>query len=431
MRYTVSDHQHAKPVKGQYSGMREEQSPVTPANTSRNAIYRRSNPNNASSRMLRNVLIAMLIAVVITCIEIVVLWLTRPSYGLAALLSIPEHSPLLVFVPLVVEAIVVFIIAQAIAMPMAISAYIRDGQKEQELYRKLYTPLNAWPALYETSVTYYQENPDPTIHNAGQNMSLPNLAQQRDSHLLLLGPPGAGKTVALYLYWYSLLQRRRDLVSGREKVPIYVPLENYNLFLEMHEPAQGGEVEASLLDFLYVADLPGMHRLRPYLQKLVAQGRLVFLCDGLDELDTRYLSSVCTELAGMLGQTSNRLVMTSREVDYRERPQLARLVAEHLVAHAVILPLSSEQMRSFIERYIEEQEPGKRWQHTAGQIMDVIDHSRLRYHCANPMLFFVFMQIIDGIGVERGKKIDTRGHLLREFVAVSYTHLTLPTNLRV
>src|SRR5205085_5518333 len=125
-------------------------------------------------------------------------------------------------------------------------------------------------------------------------------------------------------------------------------------------------------------DLPGMHRLRPYLQKLVARGRLVFLCDGLDELKSGYLPSVCRELTGLLGQTQNRLVMSCREVDYREQPQLAQLVAEHLVARAVIWPLSSEQMRSFIERYIEEQEPGKHWQHTAGQILDVINHSRLR-----------------------------------------------------
>ncbi len=399
--------------------MREEQSPLTPANTNRDTIYRRSNTNSAASRVIRNILLAILIAIIITCIEVVVLWLTGPSHSLASLLAIPGHSPLLVFVPFVAEVVVVFIVAQVIAMPRAISAYVREVQKEQELYRRLYTPLNSWPALYETSTTYYQENPDPTIHNARQNLSFPGLAQQRNAHLLLLGEPGAGKTVALYLYRYHLLQRRRELVSGREKVPIYVPLENYNLFLEMRRSSQGEVAEAPLLDFLSAADLPGIHRLQPYLSKLVKQGRLVFLCDGLDKLDPGYLPGVCTEFARLLGQTSNRLVITGREVDSREQPQLAQLVAEHLVAHAVISPLSLEQMRSFIERYIEEQEPGKRWQHTAGQIMDVIEHSRLRFQCANPLLFFAFMQVIDGIGVERGKQIDTRGRLLREFV----THL--------
>src|SRR5437868_2677584 len=113
--------------------MREEQAPVTHASTSRNPIYRRSRPSGASSRILRNILIAFLIAIVFTCFEVVVLWLTRPSRSLAALLAIPVHSPLLVFLPLVGEAIVVFIVAQVIAMPMAISAYIREVQKEQEL----------------------------------------------------------------------------------------------------------------------------------------------------------------------------------------------------------------------------------------------------------------------------------------------------------
>src|SRR5207248_9646297 len=128
----------------------------------------------------------------------------------------------------------------------------------------------------------------------------------------------------------------------RDKHPIYIPMEIYNLILEMHESSRGGAVGASLLDFLYTSDLPGVHRLRPYLQKLVTQGRLVFLCDGLNELDPGYLPSVYTELAGLLGQTSNRLVMTGREVEYREQPQLAQLVAEHLVGHALLWPVSVE-----------------------------------------------------------------------------------------
>ncbi len=48
--------------------------------------------------------------------------------------------------------------------------------------------------------------------------------------------------------------------------------------------------------------------------------------------------------------------------------------------------------------------------------MQVIDRSRLRYHCTNPMMLFTLMGIIDKIGVERGKQIDTRGRLLREYV---------------
>ena len=49
--------------------------------------------------------------------------------------------------------------------------------------------------------------------------------------------------------------------------------------------------------------------------------------------------------------------------------------------------------------------------------MTVIDRSRLRYHCTNPMMLFTLMGIIDKIGVEYGKQIDTRGLLLRESVS--------------
>ncbi|MFL5629058.1 MAG: HEAT repeat domain-containing protein, partial [Ktedonobacteraceae bacterium] len=55
------------------------------------------------------------------------------------------------------------------------------------------------------------------------------------------------------------------------------------------------------------------------------------------------------------------------------------------------------------------------WQHTAGQILQLIQHSRLRYLCTNPLILFILLEIIDTIGIERGKELDTRGLLLQEY----------------
>ncbi|GAC1621840.1 MAG: hypothetical protein NVS4B11_15220 [Ktedonobacteraceae bacterium] len=120
------------------------------------------------------------------------------------------------------------------------------------------------------------------------------------------------------------------------------------------------------------------------------------------------------ELVHLMRDTQNRLVMTCREVDYREQPDFVDLVNKGQAARATVYPLQTDQINEFVERYVERQD--KHWRHTAGQIMQVIDRSRLRYHCTNPMMLFTLMGIIDKIGVERGKQIDTRGRLLRESV---------------
>src|SRR2546430_4089249 len=214
--------------------------------------------------------------------------------------------------------------------------------------------------------------------------------------------------------------RSRSLIFGSDKIPIYIPMWRYNLYLDTQTIGISGEKPVvgtqSLLDFLYLSDLVGMSHLRPFLHGLIAQGRILFLCDGLNEIDERYQAAVSVELAEMMGQNRNQLVLTCREVDFQQQPQLAQAMVENLVVRAYMNPLDDEHVRSFVERYIREQDAGKKWRHTAGQVMEVIHQSRFRDHCTNPLMFFALMKIIDGIGVDRGKKLDTRGQLLRAFV---------------
>src|SRR5438045_9715507 len=132
-------------------------------------------------------------------------------------------------------------------------------------------------AMYDTPVTYYEHNPDPTVSNPGQSISvvsLPDLLrQQQDASLLLMGAPGAGKTLALRRCLFLYSQQRQD------KIPVYIPLSHYSLFLTAHGPAstfntaqEDGNEQTSmpiipvqhetLLDFLSESDLTDMRHLR-------------------------------------------------------------------------------------------------------------------------------------------------------------------------
>jgi HEAT repeat protein len=411
----------------------EDQRPVPPTGTSREVMDYHLNNRLASSRIPRNILIGVGITFMLTFIE-VALWIFNPfhvfgsgaSHSLSALLAIPTHTPLLLLIPLV-QVVAACILVQIIDKPLALRRYVRDMQKELEQYRTLYTPLTSWPAIYETPITHYQESPDLSIPSRVRSTSMLELAQElgatlaaTQSHQLILGDPGAGKTILLYLYQFTTLQQSRLLILGRNRIPLYIPLRNYSLYLETHNAGlpQEKAIEGtqSLLDFLYTSDLVGMHHLRPFLPKLKTQGRILFLCDGLDEVDHQFRAAVALELAELMGQNQNQLVLTCRGVDYQEQPQLVQAAEGNLVAHMNISPLDAKQVRSFVERFIKDQDSKKSWRHTAGQVMEVINSSRLRDHCTNPLMFFSLMEIIDDIGVNRGKQLDTRGRLLRAFV---------------
>jgi HEAT repeat protein len=436
--------------------MAEDQHPVAPTETGRNVMARRSNHRSASSRVPRNIAIGVGIALLLTLIEGAV-WLLAFSGGgthnISTFLSSAAHTPLFLLV-LPLQLIAACTLVQVTDRPLALLRYIREVQRAQEQYRAFYTPVNSWPAVYETTITYVQDSPDPSVPGQAQSMSMFELAQHLaptsaagQAHQLILGAPGAGKTMLLRLYQYMALQQGRTLIAGRDKIPIYVPLRNYGLYLEARYAASLQEGDAgdhegpprhasppsplrshspagtkslagtqSLLDFLYASDLPGLHHLRPFLKSLRAQGRMLFLCDGLDEVEEANRAAVTMELAEVMGQNQNQLVVACREVEYREVPQLAQTVAENLVACVQIVPLDGHQVRSFVERFIEEQDPDNKWRHTAGQVMEVIDRSRLRDYCTNPLLVFCLMEIIDEIGVDRGKQLDTRGQLLRAYV---------------
>ena len=410
----------------------EEQRLVTPTDMGRDINQHRSKPRNNMPRFIRNILIGVGIAIVLTCIE-AGLWVFNPlhifgssSHTFSTLLSNLAHNPLL-WLLLLVQVIAACAVMFFIDRPLALRRYIRDVQKDLERYRALYTPLTSWSAMYDTSYTGYQDTPDLSVPGKVQHLSVFELAQELAnssgggiSHQLLLGASGAGKTVLFHYYLYMLVRQSRSIIFGRDKIPIYIPLYKYNLYLDTQSTAASGEEPFvgthSLVDFLYSSDLIGISHLRPFLHNLVAQGKIVFLCDGLNEIDEQYRNNASIELAEMLGQNHNQLVLACREVDFQQQPQLAQAVLENLIIRMYIDPLEEKHERSFVERYIKEQDASRKWRHTAGQVMEVITHSRLREYCTNAFMFFSFMEVIDVLGVNRGKKIDTRGRLLRAFI---------------
>jgi hypothetical protein len=305
----------------------------------------------------------------------------------------------------------------------AIRTYIRAMQAEQAKNSRIYTSLSVLSDVYKTSLV---SRTDPT-HTP---QDLQEVLQQHDGHLLLLGLPGAGKTTALLVCQYNALKLSKDLVHGNERIPVFISMNDYNAFLKdctwspeepLQEPSSGavGLVPpVGLLEYLF--DLGSIHRLRPYLRNWVEHGRILFLCDGLNEIDGSYMPAVCQELTELMQNSRNRIVVTCRELDYTEQEDvLGTLVSDGQAIEKLILPLKPRQVEDFITQHIThgyadgKSEP---WTCTAKEVIDLLKNTDLQQECTNPLMLYMLMQTINSIGTEKGKEIDTRGLLLRAFV---------------
>ena len=359
------------------------------------------------SRLLRITLLAAGVTIVLTAAEIGVLLLFKlPLVGGSTIQHFSDvpggvaRNAFLLLIP-GVEFAIVSLIAIASIKPVALLAYLRNiGGEREYSYRRF----------------------------------IPVIQFEQNSHQMILGAAGAGKTTMLFVHQRDVAQRRWDIIRRRARVPVYVPMKHYSLFLKEHaqegtsDPAgssprgrdtKTGELinRITLFDFLYESDLPGLRHLRPHLKQMALRGQLLLLCDDLNEVDSLYLDAVCAELEYLMRDTGNRLLMTCRTADYDMNSRLKRLTVDGQAVCTEISQLQQAQIREFVERSIEEQGKNIQWQYTAGQVMEAIDRSRLRDCCTNPMMLLTLLDVIDEQGVGRVKQMDTRGLLLREFVS--------------
>ena len=117
---------------------------------------------------------------------------------------------------------------------------------------------------------------------------------ERSRTLLLLGGPGAGKTVALYAHLYELTRRRQllPLILGQAPLPIFVSLASYQ---RTTEPDQ-----AALADFIArQVRLFSTSGLGWSVPRLLRLGKVCLLCDDLDTLDAPARTATATELAAL------------------------------------------------------------------------------------------------------------------------------------
>ncbi|MBQ0850242.1 NACHT domain-containing protein [Streptomyces sp. BH-SS-21] len=187
--------------------------------------------------------------------------------------------------------------------------------------------------------------------------------------LLVLGEPGAGKTILLIRLLLDLLAQRES--SPGTPVPFYVSLASWN------------PVEQSLHDLLeqsLIANLKGLHRKVAYqidgvtyrrtiARALLQERRILPVLDGLDELPKEWRGIGVMRINEALG-SHRSMVVASRGAALREtlRPEHDAEVELAGAAGVELLPLAVETVLEHLKHATTGPDTRARWDEMAAQI---------------------------------------------------------------
>lgn len=149
--------------------------------------------------------------------------------------------------------------------------------------------------------------------------------------LVLLGPPGSGKTTTLERLMLDATHRR--LTEGKGPLPLLLPLTEYNRAYSSPYAFLAAKWEQNI----------GTANLKQRLQ----QGQLFLLCDGLNEMPSQdgrdYRARVGEWRQFVRTWPGNRMVFTCRSQDDSDLLELPQVE---------IQPLDDRRIQDFLQRYL-------------------------------------------------------------------------------
>ncbi|MEV5979802.1 HEAT repeat domain-containing protein [Streptomyces sp. NPDC052114] len=239
------------------------------------------------------------------------------------------------------------------------------------------------------------------------------LAAPGADRTVLLGDPGAGKSTLAHLVALAL-------TGGTAPGPLAPLVGRVPLVVELREYAAGPWRDRTFEDFLdHLHRAKGLAPPRPVLDRLLAEGRVVAVFDGLDELfDPAAREQVAHRIADFASRHRSagvRVVVTSRVIGY-QRGVLERAD----FAHHMIQDLSVEQIGRFARQWYATACPhdAERAERLCRRLREAVDHSRpVRELAGNPLL----LTILAIIGRRRELPRDRQG-VYRHAVAVLVAH---------
>lgn len=215
----------------------------------------------------------------------------------------------------------------------------------------------------------------------------------RETHrAVLLGEPGSGKTTLLEKLAYEFASEALANGNKVDSVPIYINLGGF----VSGKASRTRRKTDSFYHFILQETEPYMPI--PLLNRLLSEGRVVFLLDGLNEMPRADYVRQCYEIRQFVEHfANNRFVIACREADYLDIFRTCEKL--------IILSLNEHQIKQFAHTYLGEEQGG-----FLRELQD--SSSRFRDLARNPYMLMVMI----GIFAYRGHLPETRAQMLKIFI---------------
>ncbi|MFJ4748947.1 HEAT repeat domain-containing protein [Streptomyces albogriseolus] len=230
--------------------------------------------------------------------------------------------------------------------------------------------------LLDSLVEAYRQQPADDV--------LDVLAREKGQRVVLLGDPGAGKSTLAHYLALALtggLGPDGALAGLAGRIPLIVELRHYA------QPAWRQQTFAEFLAHLWTTE--GMGLPLPLLGRLLDEGRVLLVFDGLDEIfDPKFRAETARRIAGFAAHHQRcRVIVTSRVIGYQRQT-----LDGAGFAHYMIQDLDTPRIHEFARRWYETACPGQPalTEQLLTRLKEAIAHSRsVRELAGNPLLLTI------------------------------------------
>jgi hypothetical protein len=291
----------------------------------------------------------------------------------------------------------------------------------------------------------------PVYHDYLSRSIADRTANQQSRHVMVLGQPGSGKSEILK---YAIYQVTKVNWWKKQRIPLVIQMKYYDaywqsgpetptllnyLLKKAQKSPRSTEQATSGFQYTQANELIGVYHLRPFLEELLQEGRLVLLCDGMNELGQRALDWVQNDIQRLM-HTPNNIIMTCRQIEYQDLPLIRGLTRDGVIIDEALpgqrqLParaevttldqLSAMDVAQVVSNYLENPEykrsanrrdpTGKRRRGEALQAEEVqqyIERTNKPHRFTSPFMVTILMNVLHHPDVRQHYGLP-RGRLLQ------------------
>ncbi len=211
---------------------------------------------------------------------------------------------------------------------------------------QVFVELRIDPSTPQTAVSSPVQAPQRLLAGTHSLWDYLTSAPLRQQHLVIIGPPGSGKTT-LFKHAVLGLTAKRRLFHRRDqaKIPAKMPIL---LFLRDHTQAINEQAQYTLVNAIQDHLNKWEQPLPPegWFQRELRRGRCLVMLNGLDEVaDPQARKKVVDWVERqMTSWRRNRFLVTSRPFGYRSNPLPNVTVLE-------VRPFTTEQVERFVHQW--------------------------------------------------------------------------------